>query len=220
MAAPTANKLNDIEKQQVKAMIAKLDGRGWTQHMMRDEIQRRLGLNISQPMVGIYRKQVYADISRDYAESKANSRDIKLEQLKDVRREAWTAYDRSMLDSEKVVEEFADATEQVGFDDFVTSEHRIKRIVTREGRLPENAYLTTVLKTLEQERQLLGLDPEKPQAQTNVNVVVAGAEFWQGLAKQVAAQMPMAVEQRVIMAVEAQPEPAVVPVTEPDDGSV
>src|ERR1019366_7042931 len=109
-------------------MIAKLDGRGWSLWQIKDELKRVLAVEISNPMVCIYRKQIYAEATKDYADNKKNNLAIKLEQLKDVRREAWLAYDRSMLDAEKVVTEFGNQTEQVGFDDYVTSEVMLKRI--------------------------------------------------------------------------------------------
>src|ERR1700690_3105196 len=157
--ASTANKLNEVQRLQVKSLILKLDGRGWSQFQIRDELKRQLGVEISQPMVSIYRKQVWQETTTDFHANKEHAVPIKVEQLRDIRREAWSAWERSSEDASKVVLEFANQTEQVGIDDYVTSEVMLKRIETKEGRLPDNAYLTTILKTLEQERQLLGLDP-------------------------------------------------------------
>ena len=111
----------------------------------------------------------------------------KLAQYAEIRRVAWEAYDRSHLDAEKVVEEFGPAVEDddddkpngkpsekyaVGYDpnSMKDSEVRIKRIMTREGRLPANAYLQTIMETLAAERKMLGLDAEEAPT-TVVNVV-------------------------------------------------
>ncbi len=201
MAAP---KLTPLQQATVKQVVAKLDRRWWTQTQIRDELEREHGIKISQPMVGIYKRQLKQEIIEDYKREKRDADAEMVDKLCEVIRNAWHAYDLSAADSHKVVEEFADSTEQVGFDDYVTSEHRIKRIVTVEGQLPENAYLTTILKAMQQIADIRGLVKKEPAAQTNVNVVVAGAEFWQGLAKQVAASMPMMVESRVVQAIEIQ----------------
>ena len=199
-------KLTDGEKLKVKALALKLDGRGWTQTQIRDSIKRHLGIEISQPMVGIYLKQAWAEAKKDWDERSRDAVEEKVAQLREVRREAWKAWFRSMQDADKHVEEYATTKEQVAPDDFVTSEDLLKRIETKEGRLANNAYLQTIRGTLKDERELLGLDPVAPQASTNVNVVVAGAEFWSGLAKQVAAQAPMAVERRLVEAVTPRDE--------------
>ena len=168
MSAATSNKLSEVQKTNVKALIAKYDGRGWSTYMLVDLIKNKLGIAISQPMVAIYRRQMLAESAKDYKDSRQEAKAQEIEQLRDIRREAWAAYERSMKDAEKEVEEFAtypdDGSSAAG------SEVRIKRITTREGRLPSNQYLQTVMATLQAERELLGLDVEKKQAQTVVNV--------------------------------------------------
>lgn len=162
-----ANKVQgEIQKAELLHLIAQLDRRGWSQFQVRDEVKRQMGLELSQPMIGIYLRQIreqYAKATK--AEREAQVRE-KLEQLRDVRREAWVAYERSMEDTHKVVEEFATDREYVGIGDFITSESMVKRIVTKEGRLPDNAYLATIMKTLDAERALLGLDQAKADVVT------------------------------------------------------
>lgn len=140
------------EREEHLELVAKMDRRGHTQHEI------AIATNRSQPAIS----QDLAIIRQRYRESMLKSQgDLvqeKLQQYKEVRRIAWLAYDRSMEDAEKEVEEFGTIREEDGSGDYSTSEARIKRITTREGRLPANAYLTTIMQTLEAERKLLGLD--------------------------------------------------------------
>jgi hypothetical protein len=174
--------------------VAALHRRG----MKQTEIAKAVG--VSQPQIAYDLRIVQARYQATQLDDHGALVAEKLAQYRDIRCEAWAAYDRSKEDADMVVEEFVDANEA---DTREGSERRIRRVVTKAGRLPGNQYLLTIMRTLEAERELLGLDPEKPAAQNTLNVVVAGAEFWAGLAKQVAAAMPLAVEARVAMAVES-----------------
>ena len=177
--------------------IAALHRRGMTQV----EIAEALG--VSQPQIAYDLRIIQTRYQRTQLDARGALVAEKLAQYRDIRREAWLAWERSKEDAGMVVEEFVDANES---DSTEGSERRIRRVVTKAGRLPNNQYLQTIMATHKAERELLGLDPEKPAAQNTLNVVVAGAEFWSGLAKQVAASMPLAVEARVVQAVEFQPE--------------
>lgn len=146
------------EKEQVLALVAKLDRRGWTQWDIANGLRAELGLDVSQTMVSSYLRQIrerYKETQREERQAKVNE---KMEQLRDVRAEAWRGWLKSHQDAEKLVEEWGTDREAVGDGDYITSETLIKQIKTREGRLPDNAYLTTVMRTLEAERELLGLD--------------------------------------------------------------
>lgn len=148
-------------KLRVKSLIAKYDGRGYTQTMIVGLLKRELGVDISQPMVGIYKRQVWQELARDYKHNRDEAKAQKLEQLRDVRREAWDAWVRSSEDARKTVEEYSQGKEQVSPDDYITSEELVKRVETREGRLPDCAYLNTIRQTLKDERDLLGLDEQR-----------------------------------------------------------
>lgn len=160
MAAPKSK--NQHTREDYVDVCGRMRLRGYTQTMISEAV------GISQPMVSynekIARKRMIERLKAKQDEYVAE----KLAQYEDIRREAWAAYEKSMRDSEKEVEEFAtypdDGSSAAG------SEVRIKRITTREGRLPNNQYLNTVMATLQAERELLGLDVEKKQAQTVVNV--------------------------------------------------
>jgi predicted transcriptional regulator len=114
------------------------------------EIAEALG--VSQPMISYDLKIVRRRYIESQIANRAEQVALKLEQYHEVRSEAWAAWERSKADAGNVVEKFADSLGK--------GEQRIKRIVVREGRLPDNAYLTTIMKTLEAERHLLGLDEQ------------------------------------------------------------
>jgi plasmid maintenance system antidote protein VapI len=177
--------------------VAALHRRG----MKQTEIAKAVG--VSQPQIAYDLRIVQTRYQATQMKDRSALVAEKLAQYRDVGREAWLAYDRSKEDAGTVVEEFVVASESDGTRE--GSERRIRRVVTKAGRLPANQYLLTILSVLKAECELLGLDPERPVAQNNLNLVVAGAEFWSNLAQQVAAQLPT-VEQRVAMAIEAEPE--------------
>lgn len=150
------------EREEHLQKVALLDRRGWGQY----DIARELG--VSQALISKDLKI----IRKRYVEAMHQSRDELIAEMivkyQDVRRSAWAAYDRSETDSRKEVEEFAVAKGDDG--SYAESEVRIRRIVTVEGRLPNNQYLQTINATLEAERKLLGLD--KVEASGGASVVV------------------------------------------------
>ena len=177
--------------------VAAMHRRGMTQ----TDIAKAVG--VTQPQIAYDLREVRTRYQATQLDDHGALVAEKLEQYRDVRREAWLAWERSKEDAGMVVEEFVDASESDGSRD--GSERRIRRVATKAGRLPGNQYLLTIMRTLDAERELLGLDPEKPAAQNNLNVVMAGAEFWAGLVNQIKQSMP-GVEQRVMMALEAEPD--------------
>lgn len=179
----------------VQAEIARLDRRGLTH----SEIAR--AVDLSPAMVPYYLKKIRARYAQAILQEREGLVEEKLYQYRDIRAEAWLAWDRSQLDLVRTTKEVTTSpprkekgngkgtngagqqgptkgktrivkgpdgrmTRAEVVEDMMTSQERLKTIVTREGRLPNNEYLTTVIRTLEAERKLLGLDePEKVQAQ-------------------------------------------------------
>lgn len=191
---------NEAEKEQVLAYVAKLDRRGWTQWDIAAALKEDMGLEVSQPMVHLYVKQSrqrYKDaVIRENKERVTEA----LESLRDIRAEAWRGWLKSWKDADKLVEEWGTDREAVGEGDYVTSEVLLKQIKTREGRLPENAYLKTVLDTVEQERKLLGLDEVKADS-IKLEMVLALVDSFQRAALEVfadAIQRDPALAQRFV----------------------
>lgn len=164
------------QKEQVFAIVAKYDRRGYTQLQIVEKLKEEAQLEVTQPTVSDYLKQ----LRTQYASSKlANREELineKIEQLKEVRREAWEAYERSKADYRKKVREKAPKLEEdegkkpklklhVGKGtnrnpdkgEVEESMRLLRVIVTREGRLPSDAFLKVVIQTIEAEAKLQGL---------------------------------------------------------------
>ena len=62
-----------------------------------------------------------------------------------------------------VLSPFAEVAGSAGIGEFAASEVAIRRVTTREGRLPDNRYLQTIVNALDAERKLLGMDEETRQ---------------------------------------------------------
>jgi len=157
MAAPKLK--SRTAQEEVKSLIAKMDRRGWTQYEIKEGLKDK-GIDLSQGMISNYLKKIREEYREVMFLNRKEKVEEKLAQYREIRKEAWEAYDKSRENAEKEQEEF-------GLDgDMEGSEVRIKRILTTEGRLPDNAYLTTIMKTLESERSLLGLDESKDRTVT------------------------------------------------------
>lgn len=152
-----------LQKEEDYAAIARLDRMGYSQR----EIAARVGLTQGQVCQDI--KQ----IKKRYQTAALGERSAqlveKLLQYRDVRAEAFEAWEDSKKPGIKVVEEQVltrtkerdpDGDPALQPDD--EPEMLLTKIVTtREESLPRNEYLGTILKTIEGERELLGLDAPK-----------------------------------------------------------
>jgi transposase-like protein len=135
-----------IQRLTDKAEMVKLLRRGWTKTAIAEKL-------------GVHRTQVVHDwkqILEDLVETRDQEVNqlvvLKLEELGEVKREAWDAWERSKLDREKTVREDWESDSGSG---------STKEIKTREGQVGEARYLDTVLKCIAAERELLGLNPKK-----------------------------------------------------------
>ncbi len=153
-SARLGHKGNTSDYERILSEIARYVARGCHQHFIAEK------LCISQARVSHY----VTELKRRWAE--INTLTIqemveeKLVMLREVRTEAWAAWDRSKEDAESSSEETLSMQ---------GSEDRLRSIITTTGRLPNNQYLKTVLDTIQAERELLGLDEAK-----KVDVLVTG----------------------------------------------
>jgi hypothetical protein len=131
--------------------IAKMTRRGYTQY----QIAQQVGVSIATV---VYDQKI---IKARWRERQVDEYDDlvkeKLEQLREVRREAWEAWERSKEDWYREVEEHGPSGDEEDKGDAEVSIVLLRRIITKAGRLPENAYLMTIMKTIEQECRLTGL---------------------------------------------------------------
>lgn len=164
MPGTSANKhLTVTSREAYLQRIAKLDRRGYSQFEIAEEV------GVSQPLVSKDLKLIRTRYVEDQKKAREEYVAEKLSMYAEIRKEAWAAYDRSKKVAVKEVEEFITTNEENVDGSYTSSEVRIKRIKTREGRLPANQYLTTIIQTLEAERELLGLDaPKKVDANVGV----------------------------------------------------
>jgi len=143
-------KRTKTEREAARAEVARLDLQGWNTY----DIARKLG--VSQPQV-VYdlrkvRERHIASMVQDRAELVA----VKLAQYRATAKEAWLAYQQSKETAVKTLEE--ETQSQFG--------SRYKIGSTTERRTGDPRYLEVVLKCLQAERELLGLDaPKKLDAQ-------------------------------------------------------
>lgn len=164
-----APKRNKTQKEIDRDRISHLLRRGWTQV----EIAKELGLH--QTQISYDYKIIKKRRAAQREEDEKELIDSKLEEYREVKREAWQAWERSKENSKKVVEESillrkkGDDSED-GIIDAQCILRKVKEILTTEGRLPANEYLNTILKCLAGERELQGLDAAK---EVNVRAAVA-----------------------------------------------
>jgi DNA-binding Lrp family transcriptional regulator len=141
-----------LEREEHLEVIAKMDRRGYS--------QRRIA-----EMLGISQRQVGEDLKKlkkVYIESQIKERHEyvteKLEQYREIREEAWLAWERSKEDFLRIQETHE---QDPSAEDATHAPYIYKTVRTREGRLPANEYIRTVMSCLEAERDLLGLDAPK-----------------------------------------------------------
>lgn len=140
MAAPKRTKAQrDLDIQE----MVKLIRRGHTQR----EIAAKLGLARSQ--IAYDWKKVLVEVNADRPKDVG----VILAQYRELKAEAWEAWERSKKDRER---ETTEAQSGTG-----SSKPKTKATKSKEGRLPEAEYLKVVVKCLEAERTLENLDPAK-----------------------------------------------------------
>lgn len=172
----TGAKFTKTQREEVKVRVAMLDRRGCNITQISVLLKDEFDISVGPAMVAIYLRQ----IREAYLASIESERSIlvqeKLAQYREIRYEAWMAYERSKLDTKKTVSEFIPvrpkpvdpkAKQSTKPTTLVPSRSPedammlLKAVVTQEGRLPANDYLRTIMTTLENERELLGIDAPK-----------------------------------------------------------
>lgn len=120
--------------------------RGWSQGMLAEKF------NISRPMICMELKAIYRDFAVKQGEDTEALINIKLDELAEIKREAWMAWERSKEDIERETNEETDSKVR-GLSSKVAK--------MREGRLPSAQYLSIICDCIKQERDLKALNPAK-----------------------------------------------------------
>lgn len=89
----------------------------------------------------------------------------KMLEYAEIKKEAWDAWERSKGDRERKTDEESGYLEEEDNEGYEDSQGKIppkafkKRTQMKEGRLPSNEYLRTILDCIKAERELLGINP-------------------------------------------------------------
>lgn len=168
--------LTEDEREAAYAVAVKLYRRGHSYV----EIGKAIGAVLNRdpltgPAVMPYIRRMYDDYLVPQREGVQAYIAEKVDQLREVRAEAWAAWEASKADTVRTAEE--EVLPRAGKDrdegrngggkngkgkgkeaEFRAELVKVKRVVVKEGRLPSNAFLQTILQTLEEEAKYLGLD--------------------------------------------------------------
>lgn len=135
-------KLTPLQRDEVVSRIAALDRRGWSEKDIGVEV------GLSQGMVHNYKKKIRAQYAKETLEDRAALVGEKVQQLRELRKELWTAWDASKKPGYKRT------LETIQLQD---GSMREKLIKVRETRLPGAEYARLILETLREECELRGL---------------------------------------------------------------
>jgi predicted transcriptional regulator len=201
------------EREMDRLEMVKLLRRGYTQQEVADII------GISQAQVCYDWKIVISKLRNESDTARDELIAIKLEEYREIKREAWDAWERSKEDAERLEEdEFCEdrtcavcsgkGTNGRGGkcfncqgNGFRKAQKATSKRLTREGKNPANEYLRTILSCVEAERELLGINPDKKVSGT-LNVM-----NWDLLANGIPdGQVPDLIEQEIAKAVGYNPE--------------
>lgn len=181
------------QKEEVLAAVAKLDRRGHTQKEIADTLREMGVVDVSCAMISHYLKEIRTKYAEMLLAERKELVSEKIEQYREVRREAWAAWERSKQDTKKVVREkgppvklkFGEKGKPPNHNkdkgDFEESMRLLKQVVTKEGRLPASEYLVVVMKTLEAEARLQGLLEPQQEEPPGDNGKTPVQESWEDL---------------------------------------
>lgn len=158
-------------------VVAKYDRRGYTQLQIVEMVQKERGITLSQQGISLYLKQIRESYKQRVIEHQQDMLAEKLAQYAEIRREAWLAYEKSKEDGVSILTEKAPGIpvvlntgplkpgEKPGRRDhpetLAGTLQLLKEVVRREGRIPANEFLKTIMATLDAECRLLGLEAPK-----------------------------------------------------------
>jgi predicted transcriptional regulator len=140
--APPKHK-SKIAREEHLEEVARLDRRGYSTY----DIARKLGVTQGQVSYDIKKiRDRYAKMATEHYAAKVAQKRV---EYREVRKEAWEAWERSKEDARRRVEETGTGGSGSTWE---------KTAETTEGRLPDNSYLKTIVDTLKAECDLEGLN--------------------------------------------------------------
>ena len=162
-----------VRKYSVLEFIAKLSRRGASPEAIRDAIPETFGIPISLSSVKHYLNVIKEQYRKSMLATQAELVAEKAQQYADIRLECWKAYELSMADREQVTTEYVNESMlslQAGSRRNADGEQgrtlvddlkQMRRVVVQEGRIPANTFLQLILRTLEAECELFGINAAK-----------------------------------------------------------
>lgn len=170
-------KFGVTEREGVLALVARLDRIGYNQYDIAREIGREFrGKQVSQQYVSVMLKEIRERYLLQQKVERQHLIAVKIEQYRDIYRQAYEAWVRSSSGLERTTEESVlrpqpKTQDPVGkrvrgekVDKASELAHRlvvIKRVVLKEGRAGAAEFLRVMAECLQAERELLGLDAPK-----------------------------------------------------------
>jgi len=134
-------------------------------------------------LIGVSWQQIVYDIdtiNKRYLKAQIKVRELHVADIEakydEALREAWKAWHRSKLDAHKRVEKqepgYVTEEDEIGNKSRrPTGDMEVTEIAsTTEGRLPNNAYMATILSILQAKRDLHGLDMPKKSVVTRLSI--------------------------------------------------
>lgn len=163
-----ANKRNKSQRKEMVDKALHMLSRGESRY----SIARQLGE--SQRVIDQVLKTAVDLVVKERTIADDEERALKIAEYKEVKREAWLAWERSKADAQKiVVERFKPRPKKDEDGNEVEQPEQKKTTRSNEGRLPSSSYLTIILQCIQAERELMGLDPD-----LNINLKQTHAISW------------------------------------------
>lgn len=148
-------KLRPLESVEVQTHIARLHNYGYDQDTIALKISKITGQDISQQLVSYYLKKIRKKLSDAFAEERDILADQALSQLRQVRKDAYEAYKRTLKPLEKQV---------------LSPDGEVITLVNH--RDPSSQFLNIVRETIIDEIKLKGLnEPDRIKMESQVQVL-------------------------------------------------
>lgn len=148
-------KLRPLESVEVQTHIARLHNYGYDQDTIALKISKITGQDISQQLVSYYLKKIRKKLSEAFAEERDILADQALSQLRQVRKDAYEAYRKTLKPLEKQV---------------LSPDGEVITLVNH--RDPSSQFLNIVRETIIDEIKLKGLnEPDRIKMESQVQVL-------------------------------------------------
>lgn len=199
----SGHKRTDVQRELDRAEMMKMLARGAT----RRQVAEKLGVSVEQ--VGHDYRIVMRELAGEVAEDVQVIRQVKLEELAEMKREAWQAWEKSKEQKVRVTRSTFE------------NERGIREQVTeqRDGSCGDPRFLAVLDRVITAERELLGLNPPK-EVKAEVSGTVAHGIDWEAVADAASSRKALTEVEDRIRAALGPPQAGEVRVGKPALGEV